>query len=115
MTQKLNQVLLADSSYVFSLHLARSPIYPLDENYGRKQASSPVCLRVWGTSRKCADKELLFQSNAVCHTGWQPYQIAFTPTKEVKYLVFEASYLEETQKRYAGNILLDHCSAITKT
>lgn len=113
-TQRLSRPLEAGKCYEFSISLCRSLIYMslgrLDNEM--KNYTTPVKLRIWGGAGQCDRAELLGESSLVINSRWLEYNFKFEPTKELRYIVFEAFYNTPTPFPYNGNILLDNASDI---
>ena len=102
-TQRLEQSLKRDECYRFTLDLARSSTY--------NQYNLPIRLRVWGSTYKCEEKQLLLETDFIDHTYWKTYEISFYAKSQLNYIIFEAFY-QEGPFRHPGNILLDNLSPI---
>jgi hypothetical protein len=98
-TQRLERTIETDDCYVFGLDLARGATY---SGY-----SSPLKIRIWGSTDRCNTDQLLYESPLIEHTAWKSYQIEFTAEQPIRYIIFEAFH-KESRFRYNGNILLDN-------
>ena len=103
--QRLPVYLKKDTCYAFSLDLAFSKTYA---GYNK-----PIKLRIWGGKRKNDTRQLLLETDFIEHTDWKRYVVSFFAKQKIKYLIFEAFYVNEPVPR-RGNILLDNISAIKK-
>ena len=108
--QKLARPLLKDSSYLFSVYLARSESHRSYDQNIRQQAHfiTPVRLRVWARNDK---KESFFlgQTPLVEHTNWRKYEIGFVPEMDYVEVVLEVYYGVSKKEAYNGNVLVDGC------
>lgn len=104
--QGLGETLKGGVCYAFSLYLAHAPKYVGYNN--------PVRLRIWGAATRGAKEMLLASSPLIDHNDWRNYKFQFVPTKDMKYITFEAYFGPGITFKYKGNILLDNCSAIEK-
>lgn len=102
-TQRLDQSLQREECYRFTVDLARSPTY--------NQYNRPIKLRVWGSTFKCEEKQLLLETDFIEHAFWKAYEISFYAKSQLNYIIFEAFYQEEPFQ-HPGNILLDNLSPI---
>lgn len=115
--QRLSAPLLKDSSYAFSIWLARSEMYLSQSQTTKEPANytTPAKLVIWGGNKDCERAEVLGESAIVTHTNWMQYDFVFQPQDQaVTYFTLEAYYKEPVKFPYNGNLLLDNCSAIEK-
>lgn len=103
--QRLSSSLKKETCYAFSLDLAFSKTY--------SGFNEPIKLRVWGGKTKCGNRQLLLETDFVDHTDWKKYKVSFFTKQKIRYLIFEAYYMDEPTPR-RGNILLDNVSVIKK-
>lgn len=110
--QVLEQPLLKNYQYQFSIYLARSESYRSISKVTRLETEfiEPVILRVWGGSYSGHRGQLLAESVPVAHTDWQEYTFEFEPVEDWSYLILEAFFADDFV--YNGNLLLDNCSEI---
>jgi hypothetical protein len=81
-----------------------------EENFNK-----PAILRVWGGTSSYDEKELLYETMAVNHTGWKRYTIEFIPGSNCDFLILEAFYDNQGFVfPYNGNLMLDNLSPIRK-
>jgi len=113
-SQKLNKPLSGGKCYKFNLQLSRSDSYlSLSKTVGRTvEFNEPVVIRLWAAHDHCDQGELLDETDAINHSGWQEYSFEFTPTKEYRYFMIEAFYKTPVLFPYRGNVLVDNCSPI---
>lgn len=104
-TQRLDQTLLAEECYAFTMDLARSPTY--------NQYNLPIRLRVWGSGTKCEKRQLLLETDLIRHPFWKTYEVKFYPKSKLNYIIFEA-YFPEGAYDLPGNILIDNLGPIKK-
>ncbi len=112
--QVLDKPLPPDSVYWFAIQLASSAKYLSGTRTSRVQVnfSDPVKLRIWGVNLNHTQSELMAETNPVSHDEWRVYEMQlFVPDFEVAQLVFEA-YYPDSERKTAGNLLLDNCSAL---
>lgn len=114
--QKLMDVLEKDTSYTFSLWLARSNTYRSGTPLSREivNLNAPTILKIWGYNTQTKKEELLAESQTVSHSKWIRYEFVLKPTlddfDELDLMAYYASGAEKTN----GNLLIDNCSAIVK-
>jgi len=103
--QQLPQTLKAGTCYTFSIYLCHAPQY-VGYNH-------PARLRIWGGTghRK---EQLLAGSALIDHAGWKQYKFQFVPTRDMRYITFEAFFAPGSMFHYRGNIVLDNCSYIER-
>jgi len=104
-SQRLNKPTKSRHCYMFSMDLACSPFYA---GY-----NTPIRLRVWLSNELCEKTELIAESPSIQHYEWKNYQFVFSSQKSYTYIVFEATYADESTLPYRGNILIDSVSLIT--
>ncbi len=114
--QRLKKSIVADSTYVFGIYLARSPYYVSLSRVTRKEVNYATgsCLRIWGGNEYCGKGELLYNSGRINNAKWLLHNIKFTPKETYEYLLFEVYYVTPTLFAYNGNLLLDNIT-IDKT
>jgi hypothetical protein len=114
--QQLNGWLKKDSSYTFSLWLARSNNYKSRTSFSQEPVNftAPTILKIWGYNSKTKKEELLAESQPVSHSKWVKYEFvlkpAFTDCDELDLMAYFAPGFEQKN----GNLLIDNCSAIEK-
>lgn len=114
--QKLNGWLRKDSTYTFSVYLARSNTYQsvsrttgLEANY-----KSPTILKIWGVNTRTAEEELLAESAAVSHSIWTLYTFTLQPSIADFDEINLMAYYAQGKEGKNGNLLIDNCSAIVE-
>ncbi len=110
--QPLNVPLQRDSQYVFTVWLAKAPLYMSTSKTTNLPANYaiPVVLRIWGSNGP-NDRELLATSGLVTNTTWLKSHLVLQPRQGTwNHLIIEAYYKEPTLFAYNGNILIDQCS-----
>ena len=114
--QKMTKPLLKDSSYLFSVHLARSESHRSYDQSIRQQAdfTTPVRLRIWARNEQ-KKAFLLGQTPLIEHTAWRVYEIGFVPVEDYEEIVLEAYYEVSSEAAYNGNILVDGCALVKKS
>jgi len=114
--QRLDGFLKKDSTYTFSLYLARSNAYRSLSRATMQEANynSPTILKIWGVNTETQEEELLAESTAISHSQWTLYSFTLKPTAadfdEIDLIAYYAPGFEKTN----GNLLIDNCSAIKK-
>lgn len=112
--QKLDGWLRKDSTYIFSMDLARSNAYLSVSRITGKDANfkEPTILKIWGVNTRTGEEELLAESTAVGHSLWTRYSFTLKPSKsdydEIDLMAYYAPGKEKTN----GNLLIDNCSDI---
>jgi hypothetical protein len=112
--QVLDKALQPDSVYWFAIQLASSAKYFSGTRTSKEQLnfSDPVKLRIWGVNLDHTQSEVMAETNPVNHDEWMVYEMQlFVPDFEVAQIVFEA-YYPDSERKTAGNLLLDNCSAL---
>jgi outer membrane protein OmpA-like peptidoglycan-associated protein len=118
-SQQLDSPLKANRCYKFNIYLAKSANYysNVETNTSvenKKNFNNPVKLRIWGCLSGCSKTQLLAESPMVNHNDWRQYNFKFKPTRDYKYIMFEAFYKTPVLVPYNGNILLDKASDIVE-
>lgn len=114
--QRLDGFLKKDSTYTFSVWLARSNIYLSVSKLTGQEANynSPTILKIWGVNSETNQEELLAESSAISHSQWTLYTFTLKPTvadfDEIDLMAYYAKGYEQNN----GNLLIDNCSAIVK-
>lgn len=114
--QKLSRPLKAETTYSFSLFLARSPQLLANSALTGEAAeyTTPVRLLIWGGMAHCDKQQLLAASPMITNGEWQEYAFELSPDQAWTYLTFEAYYKDSPAFAYNGHILIDHCSLIVE-
>ena len=112
--QRLKKSIQSDSSYFFSLALARSDSLFSDSRRTGKPAKydRPIKFRIFGGNGSCQRLELLAETKPIIKTQWEYYQFTLKPKRTYSHLTIEAFYKTPTPIPYNGNILLDDLSPI---
>ncbi|HRI59485.1 MAG TPA: hypothetical protein PK228_07170 [Saprospiraceae bacterium] len=114
--QLLDGYLQKDSSYMFSLYLARSNSFISMSKATLQEATynAPTILKIWGVNSQTGQDELLAESEPVSHSQWTNYTFTLKPTvadfDEIDLMAYYAPGFEQKN----GNLLIDNCSAIIK-
>lgn len=114
-SQRLTGLLKQDSSYTFSLHMARSKHFWENLTQEGKQVDykNPLRLRIWGGLKENPNAELLAESPSVVSTDWRKFDFVLRPLDgDYDWITLEAWYVSDFGEPYNGNILLDNLSAI---
>ncbi len=101
--QRLKESLAPKSCFKFTLDLARAGTY--------STYNAPIRLRIWGGKTHGAKTQLLKETGIIRHTFWKTYEIEFTATDHLNYIILEAYYGDGGQTP-RGNVLIDNISAI---
>jgi hypothetical protein len=114
--QKLKRKLQKDSTYQFSISLAKSSVYNSESRLTGKDTNfdKSVVLEIYLSNSYCkADGQLLFQSPIIEHQDWRDYTITFKAEKsEYSFMTFFAYYVPSAKVYYNGNILIDNLTPI---
>ncbi len=114
--QKLNGWLRKDSTYTFSLYLARSNSYQSVSRVDGSEVNykSPTILKIWGVNTRTLEEELLAESSTVSPSIWTRYTFTLKPSMadfdEIDLMAYYAPGMEGKN----GNLLIDNCSAIVE-
>jgi hypothetical protein len=114
--QRLDGFLQKDSSYTFSLYLARSNSFISRSRTTQKEATynAPTILKIWGVNSVTQQEELLAESVPVSHSEWTLYTFTLKPGvadfDEIDLMAYYAPGFEQKN----GNLLIDNCSEIVK-
>jgi|GEM_PF-1041403 len=114
-SQRLTGLLKRDSTYKFSLHMARSKHFWENLTPGGKQVDfkNPLRLRIWGSMEGNPNAELLAESPSVVSTDWRKFDFVLQPLEnDYDWITLEAWYVSDFSAPYNGNILLDNLSNI---
>lgn len=115
--QQLDGFLKKDSTYAFSVWLARANNFISTSKLTGQEAkyNNPTILKIWGVNTETREEELLAESNPVGHSQWTLYTFILKPTvadfDEIDLMAYYAPGFEQKN----GNLLIDNCSAIVKT
>ncbi|MDX2135976.1 MAG: hypothetical protein SFV52_14420 [Saprospiraceae bacterium] len=115
--QALNGQLEKDSTYLFTLSLARAPVLTsMSRTTGREASYNKACsLQIYAVHTDDKRTELIGETYPVAHTDWKDYTFEFRPTLgSYNYLQLKAVFSPESDGFYNGNILIDNLSAITQ-
>ena len=114
--QKLNGWLKKDSTYTFSLYLARSNSYQSVSRITGAEVNykSPTILKIWGVNTRTLEEELLAESSTVSPSIWTLYTFTLKPSMadfdEIDLMAYYAPGMEGKN----GNLLIDNCSSIVE-
>lgn len=112
--QKLSEPLRAKQDYAFSIHIGRSKTYrSVDRTTNYEVNYYGQCvLRIWGGNGQCDRGELLATSPTIINDDWVKYDFVLSPSKDFKYIMFEAFYVRPVTFPYNAHLLLDNASAL---
>lgn len=112
--QKLNGWLKEDSTYTFSVWLARSNVYrSVSRMTGAEiNYNAPTILKIWGVNTRTNEEELLAESAAISHSMWTRYTFTLQPVKSDYDEIDLMAYYAPGSEGKNGNLLIDNCSAI---
>lgn len=114
--QRLDGFLKKDSTYTFSVWLARANNLISTSRLTNQEAkyNNPTVLRIWGVNSETEQDELLAESAPISHSQWTLFTFTLKPTladfDEIDLMAWYAPGHEGKN----GNLLVDNCSAITK-
>ena len=114
--QVLDDLLLKDSFYTFSLWLARSIVYRSATRLSTELVNhnAPTILKIWGYNTKTQQEELLAESQPMSHSQWIRYEFVLNP-KLADYNELDLmAYYAPGHEQKNGNLLIDNCSIIEK-
>ena len=114
--QELKGFLKKDSSYTFSLYLARSEQYksPTKTSPNMMLFNAPTILRIWGYNTTTQKEELLAETLAIGSSDWTLYDFVLKPTQgDFNELDLSAYYAPGYEKKN-GSLLIDNCSPIVR-
>lgn len=112
--QRLSGWLQKDSTYTFSVWLARSPVLMSTSRATQRPTNynAPTVLKIWGINSISNQEELLAESEAVSHSKWTLYTFTLKPSvanfDEIDLMAYYARGFEQKN----GNLLIDNCSEI---
>lgn len=114
--QKLKEPLQKDSTYQFSLWLARAPLMMSLSRQTQKPANynAPTILRIWGVNSKTGQTEMLGETEPVSPSVWMLYTFELKPQVDDFYEIELMAWYAPGHKKENGNLLIDNCSPITK-
>jgi hypothetical protein len=115
-TQKLKTPLLKGKTYYLSVWLARSEQYvSLSATTNKTENfNTPCILKIWLGNKTCARTTLIATSKLIENTDWKEFIFTFTPSENMKSIIFEACHESPEANRYNGNLLLDNLSLYTQ-
>lgn len=115
--QVLEGLLRKDSTYSFSVWLAKSRIHmsPSPNSNGEiLNFKAPAILKIWGYNTATRAEELLAESQPIGIAAWTKYTFVFTPRiadyDEIDLMAYYAKGMEGKN----GHLLIDNCSEIVK-
>ena len=117
-SQSLDGHLQKDSTYTFSVYLARSKHFRDQKPATGKivDFKNPLKLRVWAGTAERPKAELMAESAGVFKTDWKKFEFHLKPGgQDYNWITLEAWYVSDTGRPYNGNLLLDACSKIVRT
>lgn len=115
--QKLAYFLEKDSTYAFSVWLARPARFESLSRLTQQPANyvKACVLQVRGTNTETGAAEILAESVPVTHTTWELYEFKLKPSREsFNRLDLVANYEAGVAEPYNGGLLVDNLSAITQ-
>lgn len=112
--QRLEQPLEKDQCYQFSIYIAQSHTYRSISRSTMDFAlfTTPVKLRIWGSTQNCKKTELLAMSKVIEHENWVRYTFFLQPKQQLTHLLFEVFFKNKQDDPYNGNLLIDHAGPI---
>lgn len=115
--QPLNGWMMKDSTYSFSLDLARAKeLLSESRATGMRTNFAVACiLQIWVFNSETKQRELLAFTEPVVHNRWERYEFKLKPLKgNYNEINLFAYYKANTVSPYNGNILIDNCSPIVQ-
>lgn len=114
--QQLDGFLKKDSTYTFSVWLARSNSLLSTSKLTGQNANfnNPTILKIWGVNTETHEEELLAQSTPIGHSLWTLYTFTLKPTVADFDEIDLMAYYAPGHEQKNGNLLIDNCSAIVK-
>ena len=107
--QSLEEQLMQDSSYNWSLVLSKGKIGELNEN------KEPLRLYIWGGTQENPRQELLVKTYGIDNKIPKKYTYSFTPLKgNWDYIYFETHSITDGITYYNGNMVVQSCQPIQK-
>ncbi len=116
-SQPLAGYLQKDSTYTFSIYLARGKHLRDQKTAAGKKTDfkNPLKLRVWAGTAERPKAELLAESASIFNTDWKKFEFYLSPGgPDYNWITLEAWYVSDTGRPYNGNLLLDACSKIVR-
>lgn len=112
--QRLEIPLEVGQCYQFSIFLAQSATYQSASRSTGDFAlfTTPVKLRIWGSTQNCKRTELLAVSKAIEQETWTRYTFLFQPQQSLTHLLLEVYYQDQQDEPYNGNLLMDFAGPI---
>ena len=112
--QLLEERMIQDSTYTFSLDLAN---FNWLVSFSRLTGngvfySAPTVLRIWGVNTVLNKRELLAESEIVDHGTWLRYTFDLKPKKADCDRLDLVAYYAPGREMTNGNLLIDNCSDI---
>ena len=112
--QVLEERMIQDSAYTFSLNLA---YWSLLVSYSRITGtgtfySAPTVLRIWGVNTVLNKRELLAESDVIDHLKWLHYTFTLKPKKSDCDRIELVAYYAPGKELTNGTLLMDNCSDI---
>jgi hypothetical protein len=106
-----------DSTYTFSVWLAKSRIYMSatpSSNGEVLNFKAPTVLKIWGYNTETRAEELLAESQPIGIADWTKYTFTFTPHNADYNEIDLMAYYAKGHEGKNGHLMLDNCSAIIK-
>ena len=113
-SQILSAPIQAKTKYHFTIDLCISMQFEsmVIGSLSNLKFDTPLVLRVWGSNKKCEMQEKLFVSPTISNSHWKTYDVLIEPSKEFKYIIFQAFYDVPVLEPYNGNLLMDNLSEV---
>ena len=115
--QKLKGILEKDSTYTFSIWLAKSTVYKSRSMLSNGEIlnfKAPTILKVWGYNSSTGAEELMAESLPIGSAKWTQYTFELTP-QDSDYDEIELTvYYAPGHEKENGNLLIDNCSDIIR-
>lgn len=112
LSQRLAMPLIGGRCYSFSVYLSMSPSYisGVANSNVERNFTEPIVFRVWGGNGFCSSVELLLESPPIDHKEWREYNFKIEPSRDYRFIRFEAFWKTPVTFPYNGHILIDGAS-----
>lgn len=114
-SQRLEEALLVNHCYSFTIYLCRSKFYigakdTIEKPFQYINANEPVIFRMWGNGKWKNETQLLAASEPILNLDWMKYDCQFKARYNIYNIRMEAYFNSAKLFPYNGNILLDNAS-----
>lgn len=114
-SQELSQSLVSGQCYGLTFSASGCKTHRSLSQKTGEQASYelPTRLRIWAGYDFCESLQLLAETLPVAHYEWRTYSVFFVPNAPYTHLFLEAYFVNDQEKAYCGNVLLDNLSNLS--